>query len=211
MIRRMLQRAFGHPRPPGANLTMAGRPPYDRHRIGAWTYGNPEVLAWANSGALTIGRYCSIAADVSILLGGEHDPAAISTFPFGEFLDPSLGSAHEFAKGDVVIGSDVWIGRGATILSGANIGDGAIVAAGAVVTGAVAPYEIVGGVPARTIRSRFSEAEVAALLRIRWWDWPDEKVRAEAPALMARDIGAFIARHDPGVPEPIARPAARAS
>ena len=176
---------------------MAGRPPYDRYRIGAWTYGAPEVLAWANSGALTIGKYCSIAANVSILLGGEHDARAVSTFPFGEFLAPELGASHEHAKGDVVIGNDVWIGRGATILSGATIGDGAIIAAGAVVTGDVAPYQIVGGVPARAIRSRFSVAEVDALLRIQWWDWPDAKVRAEAPSLMSRDLSAFITRHDP--------------
>ena len=76
------------------------------------------------------------------------------------------------------IGSDVWIGANAFIGPGVKIGHGAVVATGAVVTSDVQPYEIVGGVPARRIRLRVAEAEVAFLLAIAWWDWSDERLGA---------------------------------
>ena len=78
-------------------------------------------------------------------------------------------------KGDIIIGNDVWIGYEAVILSGVTIGDGAIIGTRAVVTKDVPPYTIVGGVPVKTIRKRFSDDTIAALLQINWWDWPEEK------------------------------------
>lgn len=83
------------------------------------------------------------------------------------------------------IGSDVWIGREAMILPGVTIGDGAIVGAGSVVTCDVAAYEVVAGNPARRIRSRFSAAEVALLLSLRWWDWPIDAITEHAATIMA--------------------------
>ncbi len=77
----------------------------------------------------------------------------------------------------VVIENDVWIGHGAIIMGGVTIGSGAIVAAGAVVTHDVAPYEVVGGVPARHIKYRFSPDICQALLRIRWWDWEHDTLK----------------------------------
>jgi len=77
-----------------------------------------------------------------------------------------------------VIGNDVWIGSGVIIMDGIRIGDGAIVASGAVVTKDVAPYTIIGGVPAKVIKSRFPPETVEALMRIKWWNW-DEKVLCE--------------------------------
>ncbi|MBY0136353.1 hypothetical protein H7K23_09805 [Paracoccus yeei] len=85
-------------------------------------------------------------------------------------------SVYEQGNRSVHIGNDVWLGRGATILAGVTIGDGAVVAARAVVTKDVSPYDIVGGIPAKRIRSRFSPAIVETLLEIKWWDWPDEKI-----------------------------------
>ena len=68
------------------------------------------------------------------------------------------------------IGNDVWIGLNATILDGVTIGDGAIVAAGAVVTKDVPPYAVVGGVPAKIIKYRFTESQIDFLLKFRWWE-----------------------------------------
>jgi carbonic anhydrase/acetyltransferase-like protein (isoleucine patch superfamily) len=85
-------------------------------------------------------------------------------------------------KGSIVVGNDVWVGTRAIILSGVTIGDGAIVAAGSVVTKDVPPYAIVAGNPARLIRYRFSDETIAAMCRIRWWDWPLEVIEQEKAA-----------------------------
>ena len=94
-------------------------------------------------------------------------------------------------RGDIVIGSDVWIGYEAVILSGVRIGDGAIIAARAVVTGDVEPYTIVGGVPAKPIRKRFDPETIHRLERLRWWDWPREKLRQMLPLLRRGDLTAL--------------------
>lgn len=80
-------------------------------------------------------------------------------------------------KGDIVIGNDVWIGYEAVVMAGVTIGDGAIIGARAVVTKDVPPYTIVGGVPAREIRRRFSDDVIARLQELKWWDWPAEQIQ----------------------------------
>ena len=82
-------------------------------------------------------------------------------------------------------GSDVWIGYEAVILAGVTIGDGAVIGARAVVTKDVPPYTIVGGVPARAIRRRFPEETAEELLRLKWWDWPPERIARNIPAIQA--------------------------
>ena len=86
-------------------------------------------------------------------------------------------------KGDIVIGNDVWIGYNAIILSGVKIGDGAIVATGAVVTKDVKPYEIVGGIPAKVIRKRFSDEVIIKLQKMKWWNWPVDKIKRNLIAI----------------------------
>ncbi|MCD7836144.1 MAG: CatB-related O-acetyltransferase [Lachnospiraceae bacterium] len=72
------------------------------------------------------------------------------------------------------IGNDVWIGSNAIVLQGMDIGDGAVIGAGAVVTHNVKPYEVVAGVPAKTIKYRFNDEIIKRLLEISWWDKSDE-------------------------------------
>ena len=87
-------------------------------------------------------------------------------------------------KGDVVIGNDVWIGDGATILSGVKIGNGEpSLARGPWFAKDVPAYGVVAGNPARFIRMRFSESQIAALEKIAWWNWPVERVREAIPLL----------------------------
>ena len=88
------------------------------------------------------------------------------------------------SPGDTVLGNDVWLGYGVTVLPGVRIGHGAIVGAGSVVTADVPDYGVVAGNPARLIRMRFSEEDVALLLRLAWWDWPVDKVTRHARTLM---------------------------
>ena len=75
------------------------------------------------------------------------------------------------------IGSDVWIGSNACILRGLAVGDGAVIGAGSVVTKDVPPYAVVVGNPARVLKYRFSEEVIARLLRLEWWNMPDEVLR----------------------------------
>ena len=95
-------------------------------------------------------------------------------------------------KGDILIGNDVWIGYEAVILSGVTIGDGAIIGTRAVVTKDVPPYTIVGGVPARPLRKRFTEEVIEKLLKICWWNWPDHKVKEHLDCIRKGDIDSLI-------------------
>ena len=167
-------------------------PAYARYTIGEYTYGTPRVISWDRSEQLTIGRYCSIASEVVILLGGEHRLDWLSTYPFNKMFETAKTlSGQPVSKGPVSIGHDVWIGHGAQIFSGVTVGNGAVIGGGAVVARDVPPYAIVAGNPARVIRYRFDEAQIALLQSIAWWDWPAEKVAAAAPVLMSGDLDAL--------------------
>lgn len=165
--------------------------------VGEHTYGirRDSFPFYHPDDRVVIGRFCSIAEGVRFVFG-EHAMDRVSTYPFRARL---LGASdHEDArsKGAITLGHDVWIGTNAILLSGVTVGTGAVIGAGAVVTRDVAPYTVVGGVPARVIRARCSELQIAALLRIAWWNWPIEKIRAEAGALQG-PVDAFIAGHAP--------------
>ncbi len=117
----------------------------------------------------------------------------ITTSPlYGSRKRTKFTGRHAFSKGDVVIGNDVWIGHGATILSGVTIGHGAVIGACAVVTKDVPPYGIVVGTPARLVRKRFSDENIAILLNLRWWDWPEEKIDQARHLLHSGDIAGLV-------------------
>jgi len=88
---------------------------------------------------------------------------------------------NAISRGDISIGSDVWIGSNVIILSGVTIGDGAVIGAGAVVTKDIPPYAVAAGVPAKVIKSRFSDEDITLLLSARWWDWDFEKIKRRLP------------------------------
>ena len=116
-----------------------------------------------------------------------------STYPFPIF-DPEAmpGYAGSLPSGpDTEVGPDCWIGAGATILPGARLGAGVIVGAGAVVGGTVPDYAVVAGNRARVVRMRFSDAVIARLMRLAWWDWPRAAIAAAAPAIMGGDLDAL--------------------
>ena len=132
-----------------------------------------------------IGKYCSVASEVKTVTGSHPAKDFVSTHP--AFFSTKKQAGFHYVTEDlfkeenqIKIGNDVWIGQGVMILSGVTIGDGAIIAAGAVVTKDVKPYSIVGGVPAKEIRKRFSEEEIKFLLELKWWDKPEKWIKENA-------------------------------
>lgn len=165
-----------------------------RVSLGPHTYGIPTVRTFdGGHECLRAGAYSSLNG--TYLLGGRHAVDAVTTYPhrINWKMEGAFTDGFPTPTGDTLVGSDVWTCADALILSGVSIGDGAIVGAGAVVTKDVPPYGIVAGNPARLIRYRYDEQQRAALLDIRWWDWPQERVRAAVPLLAGKDIDAFIA------------------
>lgn len=152
-----------------------------------------------------IGKFCAIAACVRV--GAPNHPMdrpSLHRFTYcPEYYSPAAERDHGFFRerrlDRVVIGNDVWIGHQATVLPGVTVGDGAVIAAGAVVTRDVAPYTIVGGVPARLIRPRFTSGTAERLQRIAWWDWPFDLVMERLAEFQSSDIEAFCERWDPSL------------
>ncbi len=150
--------------------------------IGAFTFFNGNSsIRWVDK----IGRFCMVGPNVKMGLP-EHMVECISahtifchadsehSLQFGYCENHSSrpnGEKFSPPKSKIVIGNDVWIGAGAVILRGVTIGNGAIIGAGAVVSKDVHPYEIVGGVPAKHIRFRYTMPQIFELEKIKWWDY----------------------------------------
>lgn len=169
---------------------------YNGCKVGRYTYGYKNLLKY-HPIAKSIGRYCSINDTARI--GNNHPIDYVTTSPLLDF--PFFSSYPEYLKRrkfcekygkyfnnhpyensplrnnkPIEIGNDVWIGANVIILPGVTIGDGAVLAAGAVVTKDVEPYTIVGGVPAKIIKKRFSDNIIKKMLKIAWWNWSHEEI-----------------------------------
>lgn len=125
-----------------------------------------------------IGKFCSIAGDCSQIGMGKHSISYLSSSSLFTAVKNGTGrkwtdkaSFDEYE--DIYIGNDVWIGSSVKIMSGVQIGNGAVIGAGAIVTKDVPPYAIVGGVPAKIIRYRFSESTIRELEGSQWWNLPE--------------------------------------
>ncbi|MBW7570536.1 CatB-related O-acetyltransferase [Succinivibrio sp. AGMB01872] len=147
----------------------------DLIKVGVKTYGELNVNSSNNISKLYIGNFCSIASEVLFLLNSEHPLNHISTYPFK--VKVLSESSESLSKGDIVVDDDVWIGCNSTIMSGVHIGQGAVIAACSVVTKDVPPYAIVGGVPAKVIKFRFSEEIVKYLLSLEYSLLTEELVK----------------------------------
>ena len=133
--------------------------------VGKYSYGELNVISFNKNSKLKIGSLCSIAQNVKFILDADHRIDTISTFPFKVKIFKEI-KYEAISKGDIIIEDDVWIGYGAMILSGVKIGQGAVIAAGAIVTKNVPPYAIVGGVPAKILKYRFSKSVINNLLNL---------------------------------------------
>lgn len=147
-----------------------------------------------NGNHLKIGKFCSIACGAKFLFtSANHAMRSLSTYPFPIFFEEwgldvkNITNAWD-NRGDIVIGNDVWIGFEAVILSGVTIGDGAIIGTRAVVTKDVPPYTIVGGIPAKQIRKRFSDDVISELLKLQWWNWSEDRVKQNIDSIQSGRI-----------------------
>jgi acetyltransferase-like isoleucine patch superfamily enzyme len=160
--------------------------------VGLCSYVTPNCYA----SHVSIAKFCSIGPELRAGQGN-HPLNLVSTSPV--FYSASGQSGLSFVEQSIIeechpisIGNDVWIGSRVFMRDGVKIGDGAIVAAGAVVTSDVSPYSVVGGVPAKIIRQRFSDDNIAELLRIQWWNWPLDTIRRASVLFAQEDIRKFI-------------------
>jgi acetyltransferase-like isoleucine patch superfamily enzyme len=165
--------------------------------IGKYTYGEPIIKSWYRPRHLHIGSFCSIGGNVTIYLSGNHELGNVSTFPFYEYFEGWKDPYKErISKEDVYIGNDVWIGDNVVILPGTYVESGAVLGAYSVARGHVYAYCVYAGNPAQVIKQRFRDDQINALMRIKWWDWSDEKIEQNIGLLINRDIQAFIDKHE---------------
>ncbi|WP_353095151.1 Vat family streptogramin A O-acetyltransferase [Tissierella praeacuta] len=142
---------------------------------------------------LIIGKFCAIAKGIEFVMNGaNHRMKSVTTYPFNimsngwEKTTPTLEELP--LKGDTVVGNDVWIGQNVTVMPGVHIGDGSIIAANSVVTKDVPPYHIVGGNPCKIIKKRFDDELIDYLLKLKWWDWSEEKIFKNLELLCSPDL-----------------------
>jgi Acetyltransferase (isoleucine patch superfamily) len=174
---------------PAGHYRLHGSAKAKNSTIGNYTYISTGTLIESAD----IGKFCSIGPN-TVIGYGNHPVNFMSTSPvfyhtgiiFGKTF--AVEEAFETFK-RVSIGNDVWIGANVYIKNGISLGDGCIIAAGAVVVKDVAPYAIVGGVPAKLIRYRFTEDIIKKLLKIKWWDWPDKVLEEKQHYFVTHDIG----------------------
>lgn len=170
--------------------------------IGRGTYAGPGFVcqSWLKDERIEVGRYCSIAANVSIVVGGGHACHHVTTYPF-DVLErgQTEETSRTYARSKpTVIGNDVWIASGAVIGPGVEVGDGAVVGMQAVVRRNVEPYTIVFGNPAVVLRERFPPDVARGLQELRWWDWPADVVTERIDDLCSMGLWAFIEKYKDG-------------
>jgi acetyltransferase-like isoleucine patch superfamily enzyme len=154
-----------------------------RITVGKYSYGVEKInTSFGGAADIVIGSFTSIAGNLSVQLGGNHNSDWISTYPFGhgdqnnaKFFGPPIPN-HPVPARSVSIGNDVWIGNNVTIMGGLNIADGAIIAMNSHVVSNVGAYEVYGGNPAKKIRDRFDPELTRELITLKWWEFEDKEI-----------------------------------
>lgn len=165
--------------------------------MGDYSYIMQDGSVWCAE----IGKFANIAAAVRI--NATNHPtwrATLHHFTYraADYFEGAEND-HDFfewrRENRVTISHDVWIGHGATVLPGVTVGNGAVIGAGAVVSKDVAPYTIVGGVPARLIRERFAPETAARMESLSWWDWDHDRLFAALADFRALEAEEFVEKY----------------
>jgi phosphonate metabolism protein (transferase hexapeptide repeat family) len=181
----------------GRYTEVADRCRLDEVEMGDYSYIMQDGAVWC----ATIGKFANIAASVRI--NATNHPTWRPTlhhftYRAADYFDGAEND-HDFfswrREKRVSIGHDVWIGHGATVLPGVTVGDGAVIGAGAVVSRDVAPYTIVGGVPAKLIRERFPKPVAERMQALAWWDWDHDRLFAALEDFRHMDAEQFIEKY----------------
>ena len=158
----------------------------------------------------SIGAFCSINYSVDVVENHAIDYISSHIFLYPGSLKPyeehkgmpwymegiqPKGKPYKAKK--VIIGNEVWLGKNVIIANGARIGNGVVAGAGAVITKDIPDYAVVGGVPARIIRYRYTPEQIQKLNEIACWDWPDEIIRRCYDDFFD-DIDTVIKKHEIG-------------
>ncbi|OHV79652.1 DapH/DapD/GlmU-related protein [Ensifer sp. LCM 4579] len=203
MSKRLSIEPFVHPAASVVNSTVGRyteiqeRSRLEEVEFGDYSYIMQDGSIWC----ATVGKFVNIAAAVRI--NATNHPTWRATLHHFTYRAPMYWDDAEpdhdlFAwrrQNRVTIGHDVWIGHGATILPGVTVGNGAVIGAGAVVSRDVAAYTIVGGVPAKLIRARFTAEIGEAMDRIAWWDWEHDRLRRALDDFRHLSAEEFLMRH----------------
>jgi hypothetical protein len=181
----------------GRYTEVADRCRLDEVEMGDYSYIMQDGAVWC----ATIGKFANIAASVRI--NATNHPTWRPTlhhftYRAADYFDGAEND-HDFfswrRENRVSIGHDVWIGHGATVLPGVTVGDGAVIGAGAVVSRDVAPYAIVGGVPAKLIRERFPRSVAERMQALAWWDWDHDRLFGALEDFRHMDAEQFIEKY----------------
>lgn len=162
---------------------------------------NVNIISWSDDYKIILGKYNSIGRDCNFFLHANHRPDWVTTSSqlWGpvtpEIAQLHMSMGHPSCKGDIIVENDVWIGAKSTIMSGVKIQNGSIVGANSVVTKDVPPYSIVVGNPAKIVKYRFTERQIESLLKIKWWEWTEDRIKTEAVSMWSNKIDEFIDRH----------------
>jgi hypothetical protein len=181
----------------GRYTEVADRCRLDEAELGDYSYIMQDGAVWC----ATIGKFANIAAAVRI--NATNHPTWRPTlhhftYRAADYFDGAENDQDFFTwrrEIRVTIGHDVWIGHGSTVLPGVTVGDGAVIGAGAVVAKDVAPYTIVGGVPAKLIRERFPKRVAERMQALAWWDWDHDRLFAALEDFRHLDAEQFLAKY----------------
>ena len=168
---------------------------YSDIHVGKFSYGYNDIY---NSCLKYIGAFTSIGPNI-IIVPNDHRMDWVTTSPIASLSDFSFTDKdymYDYCPSEarkITIGNDVWIGANCIIFEGVNIGDGAVIAAGSIIRKDVPPYAVVGGVD-RIIKYRFSDDVIQKLLKIKWWDWEDSKIKENI--VLMQDVYKFVKKFE---------------